>query len=239
MSKKLLALLFAPFIVLATQVNAATVSGSASIDDITVTTTGTASFSFTGFDFFAADSLVNDVTPFFSSDGYTDVVAGSASSALTLPGSTTSADAIASDLSSSSVFADGAGNAFASTVSELGYAVDGAGDVTVEIEVSLFAEILSAVGAEFVDIGASLSDAFGPIDSAGEFFDGGFGDVTFGDSAFLTFSFVVDGYAEDALFLETFALADTAVAPVPLPAAAWFLLSGVLGLIAVARRRAA
>ncbi len=234
--KKIIAILM---LMASTQMQAAFVGGGASFDSFSVSTTGTASFTLTGGDFFIADTILNDFSPFVTSSTYSDITPTVLSDSDTIGAASASADADVSGSSSSSMAdATTAGNAFASTLSDLDFEVDGIGDVTLTMGVSLFADITGALGSEFVDVGLAVSDTFGGLEIFSGFFDGSFGDVSTTDSDTLTLTLAVSGFDTGVLSFESSALVDTGVAPsvVPLPAAVWFLLTGLAGLFGFSRR---
>lgn len=247
--KKFLLTLFLASQVIISAANALSVSADAVIDSISVGTTGTASFSFTGLDFFDASAAVNDVTPFFADDFYTDVVPGSAMASFSGGGSSASALAVAGMLPPSSAAAASdvdvteAGNALAVAISELGYEVDGVGDVTIDIDVTLLSEIMGdtallafAEASATVAIFDSFSDLLDITDDFAAI--GGFAeDDFFSAMSTLTLMFSVDGFDEGILMLETYANVDTGVAPVPVPAAFWLLLSALTALTQKAVRK--
>ncbi len=242
--KKRVLLSAASAVLFSFQAHAAIVDADAKMTGFSVSTTGSATFDFTFgvSDWFTAEALANDFTVWSVADSD----AGSSyaeAAALSLPADGTTAESLAvSDAldigASSAASALDAGDAAATTTGEMGYEVSGTGLVTLTFDVELFNSITGATGSEFASSAVTVSDSF-----SGEFSElaidsDGFGGDIF-DDLFdsISFSFDVDGFDEGFLYVETFALADTGVAPVPVPAAAWLFGTGLMALGAIARRR--
>lgn len=214
---------------------AALVSGNAVFGDVNIETTGSASFVWTGVDYFIASADVNVASAYYSDDFYSGELPGSAMSLSLMANGETFSSADANRLPASYTEAEGAGDAFAYSFAELGYEVSGVGQVTVTFEAALFANILGSIGSETVEVSTVLTDSFGGVDIFESYFFGD--DIEFEDFNTLSLTFNVNGFSQDILGLEANALALTGVNPVPVPAAAWLLMSGLLGLAGIARSK--
>lgn len=235
---KLAMFLGATALTLSVQAQAAFVSGAAVVDDLVVTTTGDASFSFTAPEWFIADAFVNDGTPFYDADSYADGIPGAALITSTVGGATTTAEAEAGTSSYSLTVADGAGSADASTLSEMDFVIDGTGSITLEFAFTLDSEISGATGTESVENSVFAYDSFGGSDDAFSFESGDLGDVLISESFFLTLVIEADGLDFGTLTVETASISATGIdpSPVPVPAALWLLGSALIGFVGFARR---
>ena len=224
------------------QANAAFVSGEATVQEATVTTTGTASFTFTQFDFFIADALVNDGTPFYTLDTYDGSVPGAASLFENVGNSSAAATASSGYSSSSLAQVEEAGLADATTASELEFEVDGTGTITLSLAINLTNEITDSQGNEYVESSVYAYESLtGGADDMISFAFGSDGDVLTDDLYYLTLVFDVDGFDIGFLAVETAALADSGITPsaVPVPAAVWLLGSALFGFLGFSKRRVA
>jgi len=210
----------------------------ATLDGIFVTTDGTAAVTFTGADFLTALGTTTAGIP----DGFSD---GELFASEVGPfGEGTATNAGFGDGLSSMSLADvglaGPGSALSSatTFAELGYELEGTGNVTFELtytlEVDAFGSDIDGFAEAMIDAyttfepGASTMLAASGI-GAGEF------DVI-SDSLFISFFFDDFGFGPvtETLFIETLATSGATV--VPVPAALWLLGPAMLGLTGMRRR---
>lgn len=239
--KHLLTAALVPVAMLASQSHAALatpyVNSIASINNISVSTTGTASFEYSFTDAFVADAIVNSGSAYEESALYSDGFPSTVFVQSADSGFYTEAQATASELNQSYAVADMSGNAYAQAYSNLGFDVSGAGEVSISFDVNYIVDLLAVTGDEYLNFGISVADSFGGYESLSGEFLGWDGDAFLSESDVLTLSFLVDGAEQGYLELSTWALADTGVAPVPVPAAAWLFGSALLGLAGIQRRR--
>ncbi len=228
-------LVFGAAVTLTAQAQAATVDADASITLTGIQTNGTASFTLDGYDWFDTVAIANDVYyDFYAEDGYTDLYNASAGIDYTLGGATGSANADAdADATVASARANGAGSAFADAYSELGFTVDGTGEVILTFDYSLSASITGAF-SDYETAQASVyvedSLALGGIGYHDLFLDGYYGDDALSDALTFDLMLSIDGADTGFLTLQSTVIADTGVTPVPLPAAAWLFFTGLAGL---------
>ena len=224
-------------LLISAQSQAALVSGNAEFGDFNIQTSGTANFEFTGINYFIASTEVNVSSPYFSEDFHSNQSPGAATANSSAANGDTFAAADANIFPVSYAEVDGAGNAASNSLAELGYEVSGVGQVTVSFDVALFADILGPTGSESVEVITAITDSFGGVDVIDLLFFGEDGDIAYTDFTTLSLTFDVDGFSQDILSLETRALALSGVNPVPVPAAAWLFMSGLLGLAGTARNK--
>ena len=216
------------------QSHAATIDVHASASLTDVTTTGTATFTITG-GFYLGTAFVNDVSPFFESDFYAGLAPGGASVNAFIGGGFAAASAFAGESSGDSgVLVNVAGNAFGSSLSEMGFELDGVGEVMLTFGALLLLDIDGATGLEFGEAAVTITDSFGAYEDVFVFGDGALGDVSLLVPAVLMLTYTVDGFSTGFFSIETVAFAD--LAPIPIPAALWLFSGGLMMLFGIRRR---
>lgn len=242
--KKIISVLSVAVASISFEAHAAAVISEAYVDGVTVTTTGSAYFWFDGdSDNFLAEAVANFGTGYDVIDSNADILSV-ASYADSYPADFTTAsaaaestylDAFSGPYSTATVY--DAGNASGLTQTDMSFEVGGFGTVLIEFDVTVINEIVGSLGGEYAEASISVTDSFGSTDIF-SMADGFNGDVYKQTSAILTLAFDVNGSNTGSVFVDTFAFADTAVNPVPVPAAAWLFASALLGLAGVSRRKA-
>lgn len=217
---------------------AASSTALATLDGILVTTSGTAAVTFIGPDFLTALGTTSAGIP----DGLSDGELFASESGPYGEGTATNAG-FGDGLSSMSfadigIFTPGSALSSATTFAELGYELEGSGNVTFEISYTLevdafgsdvdgFAQALISASTTFEPGATAMLTAAGV--GAGEF-------DSISDSILISFFFDDFGFGpvSETLFIETLATSGATV--VPVPAALWLLGPAMLGLSGMRRR---
>lgn len=194
------------------------------------------------YNYFDTFAIANDYFPqFYADDFNSDYYDAYSTVSYTVGDAFGSADANANPASSTaSAFAENAGSSTASSYSELAYEANGTGEVTLTFGYSLYAAISEAwTGDEYAFASIFVDDTLSLGDSASfdlELF--GFdGNDALGENYEFQITLAINGLQQGALVLESFALADTALQPVPVPAAGWLFITAMAGLFGAARRK--
>ena len=223
--------------------NAATVYSDAFVNSVTVTTTGSAYLAFDGlFDTFIADAVANGGTAYEMVDSGFDVFPVSAF-ADSFPADLTTAGAAAESMyldsfsaPYSTAFSFDAGSAESWTQTEMSFEVGGTGTVFINFDMTLMTEIVGSIGGEYAEANVQVADSFGGYGQLLSLVDGNSNGSLNDISATLTLAFDVNGIDFGSVYVDTYTYADTGVAPVPVPAAAWLFASAILGLVGVRRK---
>ena len=225
---------------LAVSVQAASSMATASLDAISVSTTGTAAVSFTGPDFLTALGTTTEGTADVLSDGelfdsqFGPFGEGTATNAGFGAGLVSASFADAANM------VPGTALSSATTFAELALELSGAGDITFEFDYTLDVDAFDSDFDGFGEAGIEVDMSFLTDPLADTILVDGVG---IGDAgliiATLSFTFAFDDFGfgpeSDVLFIETFANAQASV--VPVPAAVWLFASAILGLLANSRKK--
>lgn len=231
-------LLIASATLIAVQVQAAQLTASASFDSYTIDSNG-ATITFSMVNDYNATATVNESTVFTNSKTYVGNTSGKEIKA-TWIGSNGKANATAKTgiQSSTSAYTENAGSAFAQTSAKIYYTIQGEGTVSVNFNISLLADLFETSNKnETANSNITIKDSLTQqiYNKYTEVFGGqdAYNYVT--DTA--TFTFTNQNGKQGVLNLTANAsYADTAVSPVPVPAAAWLFLSSLAGLV-MARKK--
>lgn len=144
--------------------------------------------------------------------------------------------------SSSTASATGSGDAFAFSFGAISFDVDGIGTVAFDIPVEFTAEVLdptldTAPVALSASAFASITSGDGDLGFAELVSPGGLSDFSTIDVDVFSFAFDIDGPDTISILFDTSAIVDTGVSGVPLPAAAWFFITALLGLGGLKRKQ--
>lgn len=220
---------------LPTSALASSASAFASLDFISISTTGSATATLTGspFDVFSALAGTTAGVPDVGNDGaFFESFVGpfGEGTAFQGPGSASSLADVANPF--------GMAEGVATTFQELELELTGVGDVIIDIGYTLATDIVDSLADGFADAGITAFTTFeGPVSAA----VGVTGGIPFDfddDSGMLTIAFFFDdfgfGPVVDFLSVETFAAAKASA--VPVPAAVWLMGSALFGLVSLKRR---
>ncbi|MCG8313897.1 MAG: VPLPA-CTERM sorting domain-containing protein [Pseudomonadales bacterium] len=235
-------ILFPMLFVVSTQAQAAEqplVSVLSAVNLIDVTTIdGDATFSIVD-QYYINQALANDSSLFTVSDAFMGNYSGEAY-AYSEPGEAEAAavgDSInAQDaLVGSWANAAGSGNALSTALAEFSYLIEGTGSVELSFSAIFSLEIDGGQGGEFAAYEVAAETEAGEVFYQADFIDS---DSLVEDSIY--FTLVLQGLGttqQGALYLSSASIADTGVNPVPVPAAAWLMLSGLIGIARFARKK--
>lgn len=131
--------------------------------------------------------------------------------------------------------ATGSGNALSAALAEFDYLVEGTGSVELTFAAIFSLEIDNGQGGEFAAYEIAAETEAGEVFYQADFIDS---DGLVDDSIYFTLVLQGLGTAQEgALYLSSSSIADTGVNPVPVPAAAWLMLTGLLGIARFTRKK--